>query len=180
MKKNLTDAQDVFLGKINQICNRFGLNNLMAQLYALLYLSNKPLSLNEMVERLKISKASASINMRILERYGAVRRVWVKDSRKDYYEAETDIGRVIMDRIRSMAQGRLSEIDDMVKSSYQILNSVNSQDKEIRESIKVFKERLDKLERLHNQAHRLFNLFNSGVVNNLLNNRLIKKNFNRR
>jgi len=174
MNKNLADAQDVFLGKVNQICNKFGLNNIMAQIYAILYLSDRPLSLNDMVERLKISKGSASINIRALERYGTVRKVWVKGSRKDYYEADTDIIKVIMNRVRSMAQKRISEIDDMLKSSYQILNSVNSSDKEEEEAMKVFKERLDKLKSLHSQMQSIFNLFNSGLLNNILNKELIR------
>lgn len=170
MNKSLSDAQDVFLGKINQICSGFGLNNIMAQLYAMLYLSNKTLSLNDMVERLKISKASASINIRALERYGAVRKIWVKGSRKDYYEAEIDIAKVITGRLKSMIQNRLSEINDMLKSSYKIFNSANLSGKDDNGAAKVFKERLDKLERLHDQAQALFNLLNSG----LLNNRLIR------
>ena len=174
MKKNLADAQDIFLGKVNQICSKFGLNNIMAQLYALLYLSKHPLSLDDMAERLKISKGSASINIRAVERYGAVRRVWVKGSRKDYYEAETDIVKVIMDRITSMAQRRISEIDEMLKSSYKILNSVNSSNKEEEEAINVFKERLDKLKELHSQAQSLFDLFNSGLLDNIINSKLIE------
>jgi len=84
MNEDLVKAQDVFLQKINKICRDFGLNNIMAQLYAILYFSKEPLSLNDMLERLKISKGSVSINIRALERYGAVRRIWVKGSRKDY------------------------------------------------------------------------------------------------
>lgn len=166
MNKNLEDAQDIFLGKVNQICNKFGLNSIMAQLYMLLYLSDSPLSLDDMTERLKISKGSASINIRAVERYGAVRRVWVRGSRKDYYEAEMDIGKVVLDRVTSMAQRRISEIDEILKSSYEILNSINSSNKEEEEAIKVYKKRLDKLKELHSQAQSLFNLFNSGLLTN--------------
>ena len=175
MNKSLEDAQDVFLGKVNQICNKFGFNNIMAQLYAILYLSNRPLSLDDMAERLRISKGSASINIRAVERYGAVRRIWVKGSRKDYYEAETDIAKVIKDRIISMAQRRISEIDDILKSSYQILDLINTPDKEEEEAINVFKERLDKLKELHRQAQSLYNLFNSGLLNNILNIKVMGK-----
>src|SRR3989338_5938972 len=114
MNENLTNAQDVFLNEINQICSKFGLNNIMAQLYAILYLSDKPLSLDDMVDRLRISKGSASINIRALERYGAVRRVWIKGSRRDYYEAEADIVKVVVGRIRSMVNGRLTELEHMI------------------------------------------------------------------
>jgi len=169
MEKNLIQAQDVFLAKINQICGKFGLNNIIAQLYAILYLSSKPLSLDDMVERLKISKGSASTNMRALERYGAARKIWIKGSRKDYYEAETDIVKVILERIKSMAQNRLFEVEDMVSSSYQVLSSVNASSKDEDDSIKIFKERLNKLKSLHRQGKTILNLLNSGFLNNMLN-----------
>lgn len=169
MNEKLANAEDIFLDKINQICSKFGLNNIMAQLYAILYLSNKPLSLNDMVERLKISKGSVSVNIRALERHSAVREVWVKGSRRNYYEAEMDISKVIMDRVRSMAQNRLMEIEHMINAPYHALNSVSSSNKEEKEAIKVFRQRLDKLTNLHTKAQALFNLFNSGLLKNAIN-----------
>ncbi len=170
MNKELIEVQDIFLDGVNQICNKFGLNNIMAQLYAILYLNSKPLSFNDMVERLKISKASVSVNIRALERYNAVRRVWVKGSRKTYYEAEADIAKVIMDRVKSMTQNRISEIDSMINTSFRALSAVNDfhKDKEAREAMKVFKQRLEMLRKLQNKAQSLFNLFNSNLINNLL------------
>lgn len=164
MNNQLAAAQDVFLDKINTICNKFGLNNIMAQLYAILYLSAKPLSLDDMVERLKISKGSASVNIRALERYGVVKRVWVKGSRKDYYEAELDISKVIMDRIQAMAKVRLSEIDSMINSSHEAIGQVLSQNGAEEESVKVFKDRLEKLRSLYNNAKSLFDLFNATLL----------------
>lgn len=171
----LVDAQDVVIHNINHICSKFGLNNIMAQLYALLYVNNKSLSLDDMSERLKVSKASASINIRALEGYGAVKKVWIKGSRKNYYEAETDIAKVIMERFKLMAERRLLETDNMIKSSYRILNPINSQGKEEKEDIKIFKERLDRLKKLHRQAQILFNLFDSGLLDNVLNSKLKRR-----
>lgn len=162
MTKKVDEAVDVILDKINQICGKFGLNNIMAQLYAILYFSNKPLSLDEMMDRLKISKASVSINIRNLERYNAVRKVWVKGTRKDYYEAETDIRKVAFDRVRSMFSGRLNEVNDMIDSSEHTLNGIqNSPDKNA-EDLKVFKERLQKIIELRDTANFVLNLVNSG------------------
>jgi DNA-binding transcriptional regulator GbsR (MarR family) len=166
MNKKLIEAQDVFLDKINQMCGKFGLNNIMAQLYAILYLSAKPLSLDDMVERLKISKGSASVNIRALERYGVVRSVWVKGSRKDYYEAESDISKVIMDRIQAMVKVRLSEVSSMINSSHEALGQVLPQDGAEDESVKVFNDRLEKLRSIYNQAQALFDLFNSTLLSN--------------
>lgn len=164
MKSSLTQAEDVFLNKINPICKKFGLNHLMAHLYTILYFSNDPLSLDDMTERLNISKGSASTNIRALERYGAVKRVWVKGSRKDYYEADTNLSKLIKERITGMAQERMSEIEDMISSSYGIINSVDATEKE-RES---FRTKLDNINSIYNTAKTMFELLNSTLVNNIL------------
>lgn len=171
MKTKLDDAKDVFLGKVNQICSKFGLNNIMAQLYAVLYLNDKPLSLDDMVDKLKISKGSASINIRALERYGVVRKVWVKGSRKDFYEAEYDIYKVITDRIKSMAQSRLLEVADMIDSSNRILDSIEQLDTQTMAEVEAYKQKLAKLKTLHDQAQSLLGLFNSSLLAVFVNNK---------
>lgn len=171
MNENMKKVEDIFLEKINQMCRDFGLNSLMAQLYAILYFSNKPLSLDDMVERLKISKGSASVNVRILERYSAVRKIWVRGSRRDYYEAEIDIFKVLLDRGRSMAERRLSGVNEMIDASYKAINSAEAEDKDEREALKVFKERLERLKGIQTKAQSIFNLLNSGLVGSLLNSK---------
>ena len=168
MNEKLEKVQDIFLEKISQLCREFGLNNIMAQLYAVLYFSNKPLPLNEMAERLKISKGSVSVNIRALQRYGVAKKVWFKGTRKDYYEAETDISRVIMDRVKSMTERRLSGIDGLMKSAYDALNTITPQDAEEKEVIEVFRQRLDKISKMQGKVHSLFGLLNSNLLNNVL------------
>lgn len=86
----LDQAFDTFIqgaGKVSSallgMINRAG-----GQIYALLFLNDEPLSLDEISARLGISKSNVSINIRLLEDYNLVRKVWVKGSRKDYYAAE--------------------------------------------------------------------------------------------
>jgi DNA-binding transcriptional regulator GbsR (MarR family) len=64
------------------------INKAQGQIYALLFISDEPLSLDEISDRLGISKSNVSINIRMLEDFNLVRKVWVKGSRKDYYSAE--------------------------------------------------------------------------------------------
>ena len=163
MNTLLANAEDLLLDRINQICSRCGLNNIMAQLYTILYLSDKPLSLNDMVERLKISKGSASINMRALERYGVVKQVWVKGSRKDYYEAESDIYKVVISRIRSMVNSRFSEIDEMIKASYEALNYINATNEDDEAAVKVFKAKMERLDAVYRKAKSFFELFEAAL-----------------
>jgi len=117
--KNLSKVQDVqveFANLAGMLASRLNLSPIVGQIYALLYLSPEPVSLNEMVEKLKISKASASINIRYLESWGAVKKVWVNSSRKDYYEANPDIFGIVMDRLREGLKKRLSEVEGKFSS----------------------------------------------------------------
>ncbi len=64
------------------------INKAQGQIYALLFISDEPLSLDDISKRLGISKSNVSINIRLLEDFNLVRKVWIKGSRKDYYSAE--------------------------------------------------------------------------------------------
>ena len=161
MSEDLIKAQDIFLEKINKICRDFGLNNIMAQLYVVLYFNGKPLSLNDMLERLKISKGSVSVNIRFFESYGAVKRVWIKGSRRDYYEAEPDIAKVITDRVKSMAERRLSEIENMIDASDKSISAAEPTDKDNSNDREMFKERLSRLKGFHGKMQSLFNFLNA-------------------
>ncbi len=77
------------------LAQSFGLGRVVGQIYAYLYFSQEPKGLADMQEDLHISKGSASMCVRQLEGWGAVKKVWVKGDRKDYYEANDWFGRVI-------------------------------------------------------------------------------------
>ena len=171
MTDALTMAQEVFLDKINPICKRFGLNHIMAKLYTILYFADKPLSLDDMTKRLNISKGSASTNIRALERYGAVRRAWVRGSRKDYYDVERDISKLLKDRVRAMAEERFSEIDNMITSAFDVLNTLDPDNKDEQESIEKFKEKLEDIKSIYVQAKSLIDLFNTDIVDKIFPNK---------
>ncbi|MCS6771392.1 MAG: hypothetical protein NZ740_05130 [Kiritimatiellae bacterium] len=73
----------------------FGFPRLMGQLYMLLYLSPEPRSLEDIAKALGVSKASVSIAARNLALWGAVRRVWIKGDRRDFYEAVVDVRAIL-------------------------------------------------------------------------------------
>jgi len=160
MNPDLIKAQDVILEQISRFCRDFGLNNVMAQLYVILYFSHEPLSLDEMSERLKISKGSVSVNIRALERYGVVRRVWVKGTRKDFYEAEHDIAKVIMDRAKSMVERRLGSVAEMTALAGSFVEKSQQVSEEDQKAAQVFKERLQQLKDMQAKISMLVQLLN--------------------
>src|SRR6266540_3178964 len=77
------------------------LSQLQGRIFALLYLQDHPLSLDEIAEGLQQSKSNVSTNIRGLVEWHLARRVAVPNSRKDHYEAVADLWRVtqeIMER----------------------------------------------------------------------------------
>lgn len=99
------------LRSIGQLGAEIGLNRIAVQLYALLYLSEEPVSLDDMARALAVSKAAVSINVRALERWGAARRVAQPGSRRDHYEAERDVVSVVLRQIQQGAARRLDRLD---------------------------------------------------------------------
>lgn len=95
--KDLAAVRDSILDGLSQLADYFGFSKVMGQLYGVLLLNGEPLSLDELLERLDISKASVSMNMRTLEQLGMVRQVWLrgKGDRRKYYEAETDFLQIV-------------------------------------------------------------------------------------
>lgn len=94
---SIVEVHDSMIDGLGQLSDYFGLSKVMGQLYGALLLSAEPLSLDDLMERLSISKASVSMNMRTLEHMGMVRQVWLRgrSGRRKYYEAETDFIQII-------------------------------------------------------------------------------------
>lgn len=105
--QSLAKARDGFIDSAGKIsANMLGMvSKVGGQIYALLFLARNPMSLDEIAEVLKLSKGNISVNIRMLEGYGLVRKVWVKGTRKDYYEAARDYPRIFLkdffDRVRA-------------------------------------------------------------------------------
>ena len=93
---DLEIVHDSMLDGLSQLADYFGFSKVMGQLYGSLLLSAEPLSLDDMMARLGISKASVSTNIRSLEHMGMVRQVWVRggSGRRKYYQAETDFWQI--------------------------------------------------------------------------------------
>jgi DNA-binding transcriptional regulator GbsR (MarR family) len=97
-----------------ELAESFSFNRSVGQIYGLLYLQESPLSLEDIGARLSMSKGNASINIRLLESWGAVRSVSVVGSRKDFYEANRDIKEVALRRLREGLTKRLNRADEQL------------------------------------------------------------------
>jgi len=123
--KHLLQARDNIIESAGRTTQGFGLGRIIGQLYALLFFSPEPMSLDDMADELKVSKGSVSTNIRELEKWVAVRQVWVKGSRKDYYEAEVDFLKIMRNGILPVVKRKIdssfvatSESKELLKNNH--------------------------------------------------------------
>ena len=113
MPQSLTKIKKDFTEGLSQISRFWGFPKGMGAIFAVLYLSPTPLSLDDIVQDAVLTKGAISTEIRALARMGLVHRSTKLGDRKDYYSAETDFYAAI----RSILQERQnSEFDRAVRS----------------------------------------------------------------
>lgn len=110
----LTEAQDRFIAAWGQMGSTWGISRTMAEIHALLYITNEPLNSDEVMERLAISRGNASMSLRALCDWGIVSKVHRRGDRKEYFQAEQDVWtmlkQVIRERLRREVQPVLTSL----------------------------------------------------------------------
>ncbi len=114
--KALADARSAFLDQWGALGPAWGVSRTMSQIHALLMVAPEPLNTDQIMEELEISRGSAHGNIKELCDWGLLRKVTRRGDRKDYFEAEKDVWRVIQcitrARKRKELEPVLSALDD--------------------------------------------------------------------
>jgi DNA-binding transcriptional regulator GbsR (MarR family) len=104
MSADLDEARNHFIQGMSRISHFWGFPKAMGAIFGAVYLSVEPVSLDELVEMVGVSKGAVSTNVRTLERLGMVHRHLALGDRKDYYVAETDFWKVVRGVLREREQ----------------------------------------------------------------------------
>lgn len=84
-------AGNLFVRRWGEMAASWGISRTMAEIHALLYLSTEPLCTDDVMERLEVSRGSASVNLRELVNWGLIDRIHRRGDRKEYFEAQHDV-----------------------------------------------------------------------------------------
>lgn len=162
MNENLAEARDNFVEGAGYLALTVGLNRVMGQLYGILFLSSEPLCLDDMAEALRISKGSASVNIRELEKLGVVRKVWIKGSRKDFYEAEFDLEKLTRNAVVAALKKRMDMIVETLDTTENLVRKAEDMDGDESNTAKLYLERLESVKQIHRFAEEILDsLFES-------------------
>ena len=104
-------AVERFVLKWGDMGGEWGVNRSVAQIHALLYLSEFPMTAEDIADQLGIARSNVSNSLKELTTWGLVKRVPLRGDRRDHFEAEGDI----WDIVTRIAEGRKArEIDPVV------------------------------------------------------------------
>ena len=113
-----TEVIDFFV----QLSRLLGQPRSLAEIYGLLFISERPLAMDDLIERLQFSKGSASQGLKYLRQIGAVRTVYIAGERRLHYEAVAELrnlaARFVRDQLvphLNTGQAQLDRVADMVK-----------------------------------------------------------------
>jgi DNA-binding transcriptional regulator GbsR (MarR family) len=123
MNSSLSELEKEVVDIFVRIAGVLSLPRSVGELYGLLFISPNPLCIDDCMKKLKISKGSTSQGLKILRSFGAVNTVYVPGDRKDFFEAESSLRKVISgfenEQVRPHLQNgkdRMARIDQLIAS----------------------------------------------------------------
>ena len=110
-RKQLPIAIDRFVLHWGEMGGQWGVNRSVSQIHALLFLSERPMTAEDIADTLGLARSNVSNSIKELLGWNLIRRVPIRGDRRDHFEAETDIWEVFL---RVAAGRKEREIDPAV------------------------------------------------------------------
>lgn len=146
---------------IGRLMEFWGFKRPMGRMWTLLYLAPTPLGAAELGEQLKMSAGAVSMTLNELLKWGAVKKSWRPGERRDYYEAETSIGKLVQRVLRERELELVRQFSEALSNAEQALPRAA----EAGSSAPDFKrERVHELQRLARLGETLLTALVAGKV----------------
>jgi len=144
----LTEAKQQFISSWGAFGTHWGINRTMAQIHALLLVSPDPITQDDMMEELNISRGNVNMNIRELINWGLVERVILSGERKEYFTAEKDIWKVVKQIVK---ERKKRELEPLMK----LLDQLEEVEGDKRDkNVKAFVDTVGNIKKLGKQADK--------------------------
>lgn len=144
----LIEAKQQFISSWGAFGTHWGINRTMAQIHALLLISPDPLTQDNIMEDLNISRGNTNMNIRELINWGLVERVILPGERKEYFSAEKDIWKVVKQIVKERKKRELEPMLQLLDK----LEEVEGDKKD--KNVKAFVEVVGGIKKLGKQADK--------------------------
>ncbi|MBC7948756.1 MAG: MarR family transcriptional regulator [Chitinophagaceae bacterium] len=144
----LIEAKQQFISSWGAFGTHWGINRTMAQIHALLLITADPLTQDDIMEQLNISRGNTNMNIRELINWGLVERVLLTGERKEYFSAEKDIWKVVKQIVK---ERKKRELEPMLK----LLDQLEGVEGDKRDkNVKAFVDTVSGIKKLGKQADK--------------------------
>lgn len=144
----LTEAKQQFISNWGAFGTHWGINRTMAQIHALLLVSPDPLTQDDIMEELNISRGNVNMNIRELINWGLVERVLLPGERKEYFSAEKDIWKVVKQIVKERKKRELEPMLGLLDK----LEDVEGDKRD--KNVKAFIDTVSNIKKLGKQADK--------------------------
>lgn len=145
MNAAFVSARQNLIQGLSRISQFWGFPKAMGAIFGALYLSPEPLSMDDIVDQIKVTKGAVSTNARMLERLGMVHKHIRIGERKNYYTAETDFWYIVKNLLKEREKSEFDRAISTVGESLETINSAVVEPAEA-ELAAFYKERLRALQ----------------------------------
>ena len=146
-----TEAKEKYIQAWGTLGSSWGINRTMAQIHALLMVATTPLSAEDIMEELKISRGNVNMNLRALMDWGLADKVLISGERKEFFKAEKDIMNI---SVQVAKKKKKRELDPILK----LLNEISEVEGETAEA-KEFKKVTKDLLKFAKQTESVLDLY---------------------
>jgi DNA-binding transcriptional regulator GbsR (MarR family) len=122
----------------------WGLNKTMAQIHALLMVSPKPQSTEDVMNELSISRGNANMNIRALLDWGIISRVSIAGERKEFFKSEKDVWELARQVARERRKRELEPILKVLREVNDVQSDGSDEAKEFKKVVKELKNFAEK------------------------------------
>jgi len=144
----LEEAKLQFIQNWGVLGSQWGINRTMAQIHALLLVSPDPMSADDIMAALQISRGNTNMNVRDLIDWGIVEKVLKPGERKEFFTAEKDIWTVAMRIIKERKRREIDPILNALNQLKDVEGAKNDKD------VKVFVDTISDIQKFANQASK--------------------------
>lgn len=157
------DAELQAADAVGRLMEFWGFRRHMGRLWTILYLSPEPMTTTELSETLQLSSSAVSLSLGELVRWGAVRKTWRPGERKDFYEAENSVWKLLRRVYERRELNLIKEAVDAFAGAQARLDAARQGlDSEERRRVDYMRKRLSRLSALSKAGERLVRLLVAG------------------
>ena len=137
-----TEARKQLIHTWGQLSTHWGISRTMGQIHALLMVSTEPLTSDQIIHEIGISRGNVSMSLRSLVEWGVIYKVYVPGDRKEYFNAEKDVWKMALQIAR---ERKRRELDPVIHSMQQLkeIDPDSASPKEVEEINKMATQILD-------------------------------------